>query len=71
MNQVRMIIVSGEQSGSEYDVKRNILIREVRPGKYELKGTKDIQDFFREYEKYCKERFSNNKAFWLNFCEGG
>ena len=57
---------SGEQSGSEYDVKRSILIREVpRPGKYELKGTKDIQDFFREYEKYCKERFSDNKTFWV------
>ena len=63
---------SGEESGSEYDVKRSILIREVpRPGKYELKGTKDIHDFFKEYEKYCKERFSDNKAFWVNFWRGG
>ena len=66
---------SGEQSGSEYDVIRSILIREVpRPGKYELKGTKDIQDFFKEYEKYCKERFSDNKTFWVKelgeFLEG-
>ena len=63
---------SGEQSGSEYDVKRSILIREVpRPGKYELKGTKDIQDFFREYEKYWEERFSDKKTFWVNFWRGG
>ena len=38
----------------------SILIREASgPGKYELKGTKEILDFFREYEKYCKEWFSN------------
>ena len=43
---------SAEQSGSEYDVKWNILTREVpKPRKYELKRTKDIQDFFKEYEK--------------------
>ena len=53
-----------DDSGSEYDVKRSILIREVpRPGKYELKGTKDIQDFFKAYEKYCKERFNETRPF--------
>ena len=66
---------SGEQSGSEYDVKRSILIREVpRQGKYERKGTKNIQDFFKECKKYCKERFNDNKIFWVKelgeFLEG-
>ena len=66
---------SGEQSGSEYNVKWSILIREVpRPEKYKLKGTKDIPHFFKEYEKYCKERFYDNKTFWVKelgeFLEG-
>ena len=56
-------------------MKRSILIRDIpRPGKYDLYGAKDVVEFFREYERYCKERFHNNKQFWVkelgDFLEG-
>ena len=58
-----------------FDVKRSIIIRAIpRPGKYDLYGAKDVAEFIREYEGYCKEQFHDNKQFWVkelgDFLEG-
>ncbi|RXG71119.1 hypothetical protein Avbf_04773 [Armadillidium vulgare] len=66
---------SDQSTDTDYDVKRSILIRDIpKISKFNVYGTKDVHDFFKEYESYCKEKFSENKGFWVKelgeFLEG-
>src|SRR5678815_4101504 len=41
---------------------------------FNVYGTKEVEEFFREYEGYCREKFDENKVFWVKelgeFLEG-
>ena len=47
-------------------MKKSILIHEIpKLPKYNVYGSKNIKDFFRDYEKYCKTMFLENKSYWV------
>ena len=57
---------SDESEDSEADVLRSVVIREPpKIGKFNVNGTKDIMEFFEEYESYCKDKYGESKKFWL------
>ncbi|XP_066941299.1 high mobility group nucleosome-binding domain-containing protein 5-like [Macrobrachium rosenbergii] len=56
---------SGSDSESEKEVRKAMYVREVpRCEKYEEYGSRDIRDFFREYEGYCMAKYGENKRVW-------
>ena len=66
---------SSESSESGIQVKRSVLIRDIpKINKFNVYGTKDVFEFFKDYEGYCKEKFDENRVFWVKelgeFLEG-
>lgn len=66
---------SETESTSDAGVHRSVLIREVpKVGKFNVYGPKDVKEFFKEYESYCREKFGENTRFWVKelgeFLEG-
>lgn len=56
---------SESETEGEYRVQKSVLIREVpKIGKYNVYDSKDVGDFFKEFEEYCRERFGDKKSFW-------
>jgi cellular nucleic acid-binding protein len=56
-------------------VKKSYVIRDIpKISKYDVYGMKDVTEFFKEYEGYCKEKFDENRVFWVKelgeFLEG-
>ncbi|XP_066962164.1 high mobility group nucleosome-binding domain-containing protein 5-like [Macrobrachium rosenbergii] len=56
---------SASDSESEKEVRKAMYVREVpQCEKYEEYGSRDIRDFFREYEGYCMAKYGENKRVW-------
>ena len=52
------------------EIRKSVLIREVpKIGKYDVYGTKDIEEFFKEFEKFCKVKCPENKSHWVKELE--
>ena len=48
-----------------------MLIREVpKISSYDVWRTKDVEDFLREFENYCKVKCPENKAYWVKELNG-
>src|SRR5215469_16157509 len=46
-------------------VHRSILIREVaKIAPYDVYGSREVKDFFKEYEAYCQIQWPNNRKAW-------
>ena len=56
------------ESESEYEVevKKSVYLREPpKVQKYDARSRKDVGEFFKEYENYCKEKFGENRKPWV------
>lgn len=43
-----------------------IIFREVpKIGEYFISSERNINDFFMEYERYCKEKYGDRKHHWF------
>ena len=57
----------GSSSESEVNVGKGILIREVpKIDRFRLHGGKSVEEFFGEFERYCKLKYPENKGYWMN-----
>jgi len=59
-----------EKGSSESDVGEvktgGLVIREIpTPSKFNVYGSRDIEDFFREFEGYCKAKYSERMGHWV------
>ena len=68
--------VDSNETGSDVEVgrkkkiERSLLVREVpKISKFDVQGSRDIGDFFKEYERYCKDKFGDNMRFWVKELE--
>src|SRR5215469_12725377 len=56
---------SDTDSSDSAHIQKTILIREptkIEP--FDVYSGKKIEEFFTEYEKYCKQQFPDNKKVW-------
>ena len=55
-----------DDSEIDVDIMRSMVIREIpRIERYDVYGQKDVVEFFREYESYCKKKFGEDDKAWL------
>ena len=66
-NEAESMTESEEESESDVEVLKSVILREPpKISKFEVYGTKDVYEFFEEYEDYCREKYGENKKFWVN-----
>ncbi|XP_066964919.1 uncharacterized protein [Macrobrachium rosenbergii] len=54
-----------ESSESEKEVRKAMYVREVpRCEKYNEYRSRDVHDFFREYERFCQDKYGESKSVW-------
>ena len=64
--------IDDETSDSDdpVEVRKSVLIREIpKVSKFNVYGSKDVNDFFKEYENYCKVKFPENQNYWVKELE--
>ncbi|XP_066983487.1 uncharacterized protein DDB_G0283697-like [Macrobrachium rosenbergii] len=56
---------SESESESEKEVRKAMYVREVpRCERYNEYGSRDVHDFFREYERFCQDKYGESKRVW-------
>ena len=64
---IGMSETESSSSESEVNVGKGILIREVpRIDKFRLHGGKSMDEFFGDFERYCKLKYPQNKGHWVS-----
>ncbi|XP_068242291.1 uncharacterized protein [Palaemon carinicauda] len=57
--------VGSEDSENEVEVSMTVFMREVpRCERFNEHSSRDVYDFFREYERYCQDKYGDNKRVW-------
>ncbi|XP_066959067.1 uncharacterized protein [Macrobrachium rosenbergii] len=56
---------SESESESEKEVRKAMYVREVpRCERYNEYGSRDVHDFFKEYERFCQDKYGESKRVW-------
>ncbi|XP_068221724.1 uncharacterized protein [Palaemon carinicauda] len=56
---------SDDSSENERDVCKNVFMREVpRCERFNEHSSRDVYDFFKEYERYCQDKYGDSKRVW-------
>ncbi|XP_068227298.1 uncharacterized protein [Palaemon carinicauda] len=56
---------SDDSSENERDVCKTVFMREVpRCERFNEHSSRDVNDFFKEYERYCQDKYGDSKRVW-------
>ncbi|XP_068220171.1 uncharacterized protein [Palaemon carinicauda] len=56
---------SDDSSENERDVCKTVFMREVpRCERFNEHSSRDVNDFFKEYERYCQDKYGDSKRIW-------